>query len=232
MYGDPFCFWKRQFLEVISDFVCLRGESLWWHSSSKEFDFLGTELTLGFCQTQSCFSDALEDLAPVGFQLLGVVGGYPDVVDILSAFVSFNDSWDFPSWTSRRKRGICWALVQVAGMRLSDKQIQRCQQLDWFLVCRLREQSEERLQKNFLPARCWAASESVLTGWLLFILSSAMRLLIFLKSTGSQSLPISFLCAKIGLACLMKGSVVIIPKYCIGANSTVKSSFRWQAGLI
>ena len=64
-------------------------------------DFLGAELAFGHRQTQSCFSDALENLTQVGLQLLGVVGGNPDVIDVLSAFVSFDDSIEILSHEAR-----------------------------------------------------------------------------------------------------------------------------------
>ena len=46
------------------------------------------------------------------------------------------------------------------------------------------------------------------------------------KSTNSLSLPLGFRCAKIGLAYLEKGSVVIMPYQCMRASSTVRSSLR------
>ena len=73
---------------------------------------------------------------------------------------------------------------------------------------------------------CGAASDKVLTGWLLLVYNSVMRLLIFPRSTKSLRRPLGLRCAKIGLAYLENGKVVMIPYLCMSANSTVISSLR------
>ena len=53
-----------------------------------------------------------------------------------------------------------------------------------------------------------------------------MRLLIFLKTTKSRSFLLCFRSAKVGLAYLLNGSVVMIPYLCNRASSTSISSLR------
>ena len=53
-----------------------------------------------------------------------------------------------------------------------------------------------------------------------------VRLFIFPKATRRPSLPFGFPLAKIGLALLLNGEVVILPFICKKANSTLMSSFR------
>ena len=53
----------------------------------KEFDFLGSELTFGHREPESCCADALEDLSQIVLQLFGSVCGKSDVIHVLGAFV-------------------------------------------------------------------------------------------------------------------------------------------------
>ena len=55
--------------------------------------------------------------------------------------------------------------------------------------------------------------------------SSDIKLLFLRKSTRRRSLVFGLFCAKIGLAYLRNGSVVIMPYLCSQANSTGMSSF-------
>ena len=72
----------------------------------------------------------------------------------------------------------------------------------------------------------WVVSDRVLTGWLLLTYSSVMRLLIFPRSTMSLRRPLGLRRAKIGLACLENGKVVMIPYLCRWASFTVISHLR------
>ena len=71
---------------------------------------------------------------------------------------------------------------------------------------------------EFFPCLCSAASVSLLTGCLLFMSSSDMRLLNFLMSNSIRSFPLSFRCAPIGLAFLLNSSNKIIPYLCKRAS--------------
>ena len=62
----------------------------------------------------------------------------------------------------------------------------------------------------FFPSLCCAASVSVLNGWLLFMQSSVIELLVLRESTKRRGLLFGFLCANKRLTYLLKGSVVLM----------------------
>ena len=82
------------------------------------------------------------------------------------------------------------------------------------------------MQNKFFPAISCDASFNVLTGWLLLMSASALSVFIFLRLTNRRSFPFGFLCANIGLAFLLTGSVVMIPNICSRASSMKMSSLR------
>ena len=81
-------------------------------------------------------------------------------------------------------------------------------------------------KRFFSPAMCCAASVNVLMERLLFMQSPYVRLFIFRKATRRRCLPFGFPRAKIGLAYLLNGKVVILAFICKKANSTLMSSFQ------
>ena len=53
-----------------------------------------------------------------------------------------------------------------------------------------------------------------------------MSVFFFLGSTNRRNFPFGLVCANIGLAYLLKGNVVMMPYFSIGASSTKISSLR------
>ena len=70
-----------------------------------------------------------------------------------------------------------WTSLRFAKVRLAKLNIDL-----WSALCRKWYACEKsNLQKSFFPAMCCAAYSRVLMGWLLFMQSSEMRLLIFIR---------------------------------------------------
>ena len=71
----------------------------------------------------------------------------------------------------------------------------------WSAICKLwRAWKQSGLQKRDFPTKCCgAASDKMLSGWLLFVLLSVISLLIVLKSTFNRVFPFVFSEQKLGL---------------------------------
>ena len=170
-----------------------------------------------------CFVHALKYKFDVLYQFICRVGCDPSVVNILGAPICFHDRVKVLS----NKANECWkwtvkTLCQTFVSKRSkadsiwmDCSSTTCQQwLAW---------EQHNLQKNIVPALCWAASVIVVTIWLFSLLSWLIKWLMHLRSIRTPTLPLGFLCAKIGEEYLLKSKKVLTSYSCNSASSTVMS---------
>ena len=98
----------------------------------------------------------------------------------------------------------------------------------WSTICKRGYAWEQwSLQKRDFPAKCCAASDKVLPGWFFSVWSSAIRLLIFVRSTWRRKFFVGLFCKNETWVLWKKDSIVRISYLCIEVNPKFKFSFRW-----
>ena len=94
--------WKFEFFEEFGDLLLLLGNSLGCYCSSKEIYFLSTKMAFGHAELKASFPQALENYSYVFDQLLRVIGGYTNILDILCTLIGFDDWIEVFAYEVRR----------------------------------------------------------------------------------------------------------------------------------